>query len=131
VIKKKSGIKITVTSFGYKYGIPLDADLVFDVRVLPNPFYVHELKHFTGHDKKIQEYLDQFSLTREIITKYSDLADTIAKSYSEQDRSYLNICVGCTGGHHRSVYIAEKVAELLRKNDYNVKRIDRDIEKEQ
>jgi UPF0042 nucleotide-binding protein len=131
VIKKKSGIKITITSFGYKYGIPLDADLVFDVRILPNPFYVSELKALTGHDKEIQEYLNRFSLTREIITKYTDLADIIAKSYSEQDRSYLNICVGCTGGHHRSVYIAEKITEFLRQNDYNVKMIDRDIKKEQ
>ncbi len=131
VIKKKSGIKIAVTSFGYKYGIPLDADLVLDARVLPNPFYVHELKHFTGYDNKIREYLNQFSLTHEIIKKYSEITDIIAKSYSEQDRSYLNICIGCTGGHHRSVYIAERIAELLRKNNYNVKRIDRDIEKEQ
>ncbi len=130
IIKKKAGIKITVTSFGYKYGIPLDADLVLDVRMLPNPFYVDELKNFTGHNEKIKKYLKSFEITDKILKKYMDIVDLVAESYSEQGRSYLNICIGCTGGHHRSVFVAKEISKNLKEKNYNTRLIDRDIEKE-
>ncbi len=130
IIKQKSGIKINITSFGYKYGIPLDADLVLDARVLPNPFYIEELKPLTGHDQEIKKYLNSCKQTQELKEQYLTTVEMVTKAYSEQDRAYLNICIGCTGGHHRSVFIAEEIAKSLRNKNYNVKLIDRDIEKE-
>jgi UPF0042 nucleotide-binding protein len=127
---QREGIEISITSFGYKYGIPLDADLVLDVRMLPNPFYVEDLKKFTGHDKDIKEYLSNFDLVWDIIDKYKEIITLVSKAYSEQDRNYLNICVGCTGGRHRSVFVAEKLCKFLRSQHYNVKLLDRDIKKD-
>jgi len=101
-------------SFGYKHGIPGDADFVFDVRSLPNPYWEHSLRHLTGRDTEVIEYLQSYPKAQQMI---DDLAAFLAKrvaEFSEANRGYLTIAVGCTGGQHRSVYIVEKLAQIFR-----------------
>lgn len=104
---------ITLESFGFKHGVPLDADLMFDVRFLPNPYWEHEIRHLSGKDKPIQDYLSQFAETQGFIE------DTVAyllkrlPFYMKSSRSYLTIAIGCTGGHHRSVYVTEAISQAL------------------
>ena len=107
---------VTVISFGFKYGIPADADLVFDVRFLPNPYWVEELKHLTGRDKEIVEYLESFEETREFIKKLEDMISFMIPYYIKEEKHQLDIAIGCTGGRHRSVMIAETIAKSLEKD---------------
>ena len=107
---------VTVISFGFKYGIPADADLVFDVRFLPNPYWVEELKHLTGRDKEIVEYLESFEETREFIKKLEDMISFMIPYYIKEEKHQLDIAIGCTGGRHRSVMMAETIAKSLKKD---------------
>lgn len=113
--KKSSSLLINVVSFGFKYGLPLDADLVFDVRFLPNPFYVEELRKLTGNDKEVQNYVLNYKLSQQFIDKIMDLLKFLIPNYTEEGKTQLIIAIGCTGGQHRSVTIANILHNLLQK----------------
>ncbi len=106
-------LSVNVMSFGYKYGIPLEADLVFDVRFLPNPFYVPELKHKTGMDSEVYNYVFSFPQTKTLVEKLEGLLSFLLPLYAEEGKSTLVIAVGCTGGHHRSVSVARCLTAYL------------------
>ena len=106
-------LSVNVMSFGYKYGIPLEADLVFDVRFLPNPFYVPELKHKTGMDSEVYNYVFSFPQTKTFVEKLEGLLSFLLPLYAEEGKSTLVIAVGCTGGHHRSVSVARCLTAYL------------------
>lgn len=110
-------MRINILSFGYKYGIPYDADIVIDVRFLINPYFVPELKAFNGEDIKVSDYVMNNEETRNFLKKYLDLLDYLIPLYEKEGKAYLTIATGCTGGRHRSVAIARKIYESL-----NVKR---------
>lgn len=116
---------VNVMSFGFKYGIPLDADLVFDVRCFANPFYVDELKDKTGNDKEVQEYVMSTNSAACFMEKLNDMISFLIPLYIEEGKSSLTVCIGCTGGKHRSVTMANKLAEAL--TDYHPNIIHRDI----
>jgi len=125
----KPTTSIRVLSFGYKYGIPLDPDFVFDVRFLPNPFYEPELKGLTGLENNIAEYIERAPECGEFVGKVDGLLEWLIPLFSEEGRMRLNVAIGCTGGRHRSVYIAEKIGQALRKLGYEVNVVHRDIGK--
>lgn len=106
---ESKGLLINIISFGYKYGIPLDADLVFDVRFLPNPFYIEKMRKQTGNDKEVRDYVLSFPLTNIFIEKIMDLLTFLIPYYIEEGKSQLIIAIGCTGGQHRSVTIANHI----------------------
>jgi len=118
---KPKTILVSTVSFGFKKGVPEDADLVFDVRFLPNPHFVPELRPFTGRDPKVAKYIRSFPQTEEFINRISDLLVYLLPHYIEEGKSYLSIAFGCTGGQHRSVMIAEEVRKRLMKAGYKVK----------
>lgn len=122
-------INITVMSFGYKYGLPQDSDLVFDVRFLPNPFYIESLKHYTGNDKNVQDYVMGFDTTNIFIEKLKDMLFFLLPHYIKEGKSNLVVAIGCTGGKHRSVTIANKIAAILSNENYRVLSNHRDVEK--
>jgi UPF0042 nucleotide-binding protein len=126
--KRESGNNILVScvSFGFKHGVPEDADLVFDVRFLPNPHFVPEFRALTGRDPKVAKYIRSFPQSREFIHRISELLIYLLPHYVREGKSYLTISFGCTGGQHRSVMIAEDVGKRLRKADYRVKVVHRD-----
>jgi RNase adapter protein RapZ len=107
-------MSVTLLSFGFKYGLPLDADLVFDVRFLPNPHFVAKLRERTGRDRPVVRFLDQFDDTREFLERTTDLLKFLVPRYAREGKSYLTVAIGCTGGRHRSVAIAEALARALR-----------------
>jgi len=129
--QKKTGKNILVScvSFGFRHGVPDDADLVFDVRFLPNPHFVPEFRELTGRDKKVAKYIRSFPQTKEFIQRISDLLVYLLPHYIREGKSYLTIAFGCTGGQHRSVMISEDVAKHLRKPGYRVKVVHRDSPK--
>ncbi len=100
---------ISVVSFGFRFGVPPDADLVFDVRFLPNPNYVAHLRKKTGRDPAVKRYIDSHSQTRELVSRLSDLLLYLLPHYVREGKSYLTIAIGCTGGRHRSVALAERL----------------------
>lgn len=118
---------ISSVSFGYKKGVPLDADLVFDVRFLPNPHFVPEFRDLTGRDKKVAAYISGFAQSREFMDRVTDLLLFLLPYYISEGKSYLTIAFGCTGGQHRSVMIAEEIARRLAKQGYRVKTAHRDM----
>ena len=123
----ESTMLLSILSFGYKYGIPSDADLVFDVRFLPNPFYVEELKHKTGNDPDVQQYVCQGTEADGFLEKVTDLLSFLIPKYCAEGKRQLMICVGCTGGKHRSVTMANKLADALTKSSWPVSVLHRDI----
>jgi UPF0042 nucleotide-binding protein len=126
--KKESGKNILVScvSFGFKHGVPDDADLLFDVRFLPNPHFVPEFRPLTGRDQRVAKYIRSFPQSREFIQRISGLLVYLLPHYIREGKSYLTISFGCTGGQHRSVMIAEDVGKRLRKAGYRVKVVHRD-----
>ena len=126
-LKKEGEMQISVVSFGFKNGLPKDTDLVMDVRFLPNPYYVKELKNKTGLDKAVQEYILSFKETREFAEKFADLIKYLIPQYIKEGKSYLTIAMGCTGGKHRSVFMAHQLAETLRKQGLSASEFHRDI----
>lgn len=122
-------LNITVLSFGYKYGLPQESDLVFDVRFLPNPFYIEELKSYTGNDKNVQDYVMSFETTSIFLEKLMDMLKFLLPLYVKEGKSNLVISIGCTGGRHRSVTIANYLASMLTKENYRVLTNHRDAEK--
>lgn len=118
---------ITVVSFGFKYGIPLDADMVFDVRFLPNPFYVESLRKKSGRQTEVSDYIGKWPITNQFLEKLGGLIDFLVPNYVKEGKGQLIIAVGCTGGLHRSVFVAEKIYEGLRSKGYKVNVEHRDI----
>ncbi len=125
-----SNLFVTVLSFGFKYGIPVDADLVFDVRFLPNPYYIEELKPLTGNDKAIRDYVFGFEASDIFIEKLEDMIKFLLPNYVEEGKNSLVIAIGCTGGKHRSVTIANALAGKLKSTEYGCKVEHRDIDKD-
>ena len=123
------GITVNVMSFGFKYGMPLDADLVFDVRFLPNPYYVEELRLHSGLDADVRDYVFGFKQTTDFMDKLVDMIEFLIPLYIEEGKYSLTIAIGCTGGRHRSVAVATALGEHLRCMDYNVADINRDLNK--
>ncbi len=126
---KKVRMQVTVMSFGYKYGIPLDADLVVDVRFLPNPFYIGELSAQTGCDEKVSDYVLKNAVTEEFLKKYYDILMFLLPHYLQEGKTHLVIAIGCTGGRHRSVALAVKLGEMLSGSEYKVSIRHRDVER--
>ena len=123
-------LMITVLSFGFKYGIPQDCDLVFDVRFLPNPFYVDDLKQKTGNDKEVQDYVMGFEVSHVFLNKLTDMLEFLIHNYVLEGKNQLVIGVGCTGGKHRSVTLANRLYEALNgQKEYGVRLEHRDIRK--
>ncbi|MBQ4257986.1 MAG: RNase adapter RapZ [Clostridia bacterium] len=118
-----------VESFGFKYGAPREADLILDVRCLPNPYYIPELQEKTGLDREVSDYVYSFEESREVLRKYLDLIDYMLPLFVREGKSQLVIAIGCTGGHHRSVAFAEKIGEHLISGNWKVSVAHRDIRK--
>ncbi len=124
-------LMITVLSFGFKYGIPSDADLVFDVRFLPNPYYYEELRKLTGNDKEIQDFVMGYDMAHVFLDKLDDMIRFLVPNYVLEGKNQLVVAIGCTGGKHRSVTLSNKLYERLSdQNDYGVKLEHRDIGKD-
>jgi UPF0042 nucleotide-binding protein len=120
---------VSVVSFGYRYGVPSDADLVFDVRFLPNPHFVPRLRPYNGKDAKVRQYIRSFPQTGEFLRRIESLLTYLIPHYIREGKSYLTIAFGCTGGKHRSVMLAESVQKALEKSGYSAKVVHRDMEK--
>lgn len=125
--RERGRMTVTVVSFGFKYGIPLDADMVFDVRFLPNPFYVESLRRKSGQETDVSDYIRKWPITQQFMEKLGGLIDFLVPNYIKEGKSQLIIAIGCTGGLHRSVFVADKIAEGLRNKGYNVNVEHRDI----
>jgi len=126
----KEGMLITVVSFGYKYGIPLDADLVIDVRFLPNPHYIEKLRPHSGKEKPVRDFVLKRPETKEFLTRFFELLNFLIPGYVSEGKSHLAIAIGCTGGTHRSVALAEETGKFLRKQGHEVFVQHRDLGKE-
>lgn len=128
--KNYSNMFINVVSFGFKYGIPNDADLVFDVRFMPNPYYVDELKQKTGLEEDVNEYVMNSEASVQFLDKLLDMIKFLIPNYIKEGKTQLVICIGCTGGKHRSVTVAKKLYEALKAEEsYGVKLTNRDIKR--
>jgi RNase adapter protein RapZ len=124
---EQSGLSVNVMSFGYKYGLPLEADLVLDVRFLPNPYYVAGMKEHTGKDADVMDYIFSFDVTTQFLKRLEALLDFLLPQYAEEGKRTLTIAIGCTGGRHRSVAIASVLAEYVRTMRYTVAEYHRDM----
>lgn len=128
--KKYKNLYITILSFGFKYGIPSDTDMVFDVRFLPNPFYIPELKPMTGNDQPVYDYVMEANAAHDFLDKLQDMVEFVVPNFLAEGRHQLVISIGCTGGKHRSVTIANALYDRLKNLDYGIKVEHRDIEKD-
>ncbi|MDD7501518.1 MAG: RNase adapter RapZ [Elusimicrobia bacterium] len=126
-LTRQGDMQITVVSFGFKNGILKDCDIVMDVRFLPNPFYLPELREKTGLDKEVQQYIMSFKESKEFAEKFTDLIKYLIPKYIKEGKSYLTIAMGCTGGKHRSVFMAHELAQRLTKAGLNASEFHRDI----
>ncbi len=124
-----SPLKVLIVSFGHKFGNPLDLDLLFDVRHLPNPYFESSLKALTGENPRIIRFLEKHDEVRETVERFSDMLNYLLPFYRKEGKSYLTIGIGCTGGRHRSVMVANKLRDSLKKADYNVSVVHRDMQK--
>ena len=128
--KEYNSLMVNIVSFGFKNGIPQDADLIFDVRFLPNPFYIEELKEKTGNDVEVQEYVKSFKETTEFMEKLTDMMRFLIPNYVKEGKHQLIVGIGCTGGQHRSVTLANELyRQLLDKGSYGLKITHRDAKK--
>ncbi len=125
----ESGFRVEMVSFGFKYGLPIDADIVMDVRFLPNPHYIPELRPLTGCDKPVYDYVMSFEQTEKFYQSFSQLLLQIMPGYIKEGKSSLTIAIGCTGGQHRSVALTNRVGECLKENGYTVNTTHRDKDK--
>ena len=124
---EKEGMSVSVTSFGFKHGLPMEADLVFDVRFMPNPYYIQELREKTGLDREVSDYVFSFQQTHDYMAKLRDLLAFTLPLYAEEGKTELVIAVGCTGGHHRSVAVTHALAGDIRDLGYRVRENHRDM----
>jgi len=120
---------VSLVSFGFKYGVPIDSDLVFDVRFLPNPNFVPDLKPFTGADPRVMEYMNSHEATHKFLEHVLAFIDFLLPQYEKEGKAYVTISIGCTGGRHRSVFIANAIAKHVEEEKYRVKVSHRDAEK--
>lgn len=128
--KRSDSLIIKVMSFGFKYGVSTESDLVFDVRCLPNPFYIDELRNHTGCESCVRDYVMSFEQSQELFRKLTELIDYLIPLYINEGKSQLVIAFGCTGGKHRSITFAELMAKHLSENEYRVQKYHRDITKD-
>jgi UPF0042 nucleotide-binding protein len=126
----RKGIIINIISFGYKYGIPIESDLVFDVRFIPNPYYIDSMKRLTGKNETVKDYVFKFKETVEFLEKLEDMLDFLIPNYINEGKSQLIVAIGCTGGRHRSVAIAETLYKAFLEKQYRATVEHRDIEKD-
>ena len=126
---EKGGMTVSVVSFGFKYGLPLEADLVFDVRFMPNPFYIEDLRPQTGLDAAVADYVFQFPQTRDYMKKLEELLAFSLPLYAEEGKTSLTVAVGCTGGHHRSVAVTHALAAFVRDQGYQTVENHRDMDR--
>ena len=124
---EKEGMTVSVTSFGFKHGLPMEADLVFDVRFMPNPYYIQELREKTGLDRAVSDYVFSFQQTHDYMAKLRDLLAFTLPLYAEEGKTELVIAIGCTGGHHRSVAVTHALAADIRDLGYRVRDNHRDM----
>ena len=124
---EKEGMTVSVTSFGFKHGLPKEADLVFDVRFMPNPYYIQELREKTGLDRAVSDYVFSFQQTHDYMAKLRDLLAFTLPLYAEEGKTELVIAIGCTGGHHRSVAVTHALAADIRDLGYRVRENHRDM----
>lgn len=122
-------LSVNVMSFGFKYGLPIEADLVFDVRFLPNPYYVSSLREKTGLDKEVSDFIFRHESAREFMKRLYGLVDFLVPQYIEEGKHTLTVAVGCTGGHHRSVAVAAALTDHIRALGQSAENVNRDIEK--
>jgi UPF0042 nucleotide-binding protein len=122
-------MRVQVYSFGYKHGAPHDVDLLFDVRHLPNPHFVAELRDLSGHDPRVVRYLRASEEVRETLRRFTELIDYLLPLYRREGKSYVTIGIGCTGGRHRSVMAANSIARHLRRAGYEAAAVHRDVGK--
>jgi UPF0042 nucleotide-binding protein len=127
--KNAEKMRITVLSFGFKYGIPLDTDLLIDVRFIPNPYFIPELKKLDGKDERVQQFVKKWQETDRFLKKYFALLEYLLPLYEKEGKSYLTVSVGCTGGRHRSVTIAEEIFDHLKRQRKEMTIIHRDIDR--
>ena len=130
VEQPKKQLSVTILSFGFKYGIPVDSDLVFDVRFIPNPFYIPELKPYSGNEEPVKKYVLEQEETKGFIKRVDDLLEFLIPNYKKEGKRQLIISIGCTGGRHRSVAIANELYENLLSKDYNISIEHRDIKED-
>ena len=128
--KKFESLIITICSFGFKYGIPIDSDLVFDVRFLPNPFYIQELKELTGNDSQVYDYVMSFEESNKFLNKLTDMVEFLIPQYIKEGKNQLVISIGCTGGKHRSVTLANSLYKKLKNKDHSIILKHNDIDKD-
>jgi UPF0042 nucleotide-binding protein len=124
-----TSMRVQIVSFGHKYGSPRDVDLMFDVRHLPNPYWIDELKQLSGNDRRIVKFLKSSDEVNETLRRFGDLLDYLLPLYKREGKSYVNVAIGCTGGRHRSVMVASELAKLLRKHGFDARAIHRDVYK--
>ncbi|HLN75841.1 MAG TPA: RNase adapter RapZ [Nocardioidaceae bacterium] len=125
-----TSLKVTVVSFGFKYGIPVDADLLADMRFLPNPHWVPELRHLSGRDSEVAAYVKDRPEAKEFLEKYIGLVETVGEGYLREGKRFMTIAVGCTGGKHRSVAMTEEIAARLRERGMDARPMHRDLGRE-
>ena len=118
---------VTVESFGFKYGLPMDADMVMDVRFLPNPHWDETLRPLTGHDPAVRDFVLERAQASDFLDRFDDLMRSLLPSYESEGKSYLTVAFGCTGGRHRSVAVAEELSRRLREHGYAVRTGHRDL----
>ncbi len=124
---EKAGMTVNVTSFGFKYGLPMEADLVMDVRFMPNPYYIETLRPKTGLDRDVYEYVFKFQQTKDFMKRLEDLLTFVLPLYAEEGKTSLTLAVGCTGGHHRSVAVTHALTEFIHQQGYPVTENHRDL----
>jgi len=127
--KEQKKITISIISFGFKLGIPIDSDLIFDVRFLPNPHYITDLRDKTGNEEEVQSYVMKFPQSGEFFNKLKDMMDFLIPHYIKEGKTQLVIGIGCTGGKHRSVTIANLLGDYIERDNYRVIITHRDIMK--
>lgn len=126
--KEFKGLMVHIMSFGFKYGVPTDCDLVFDVRFIPNPYYIPELREHTGNEMQVQDYVMQWNVAQEFLTQLMNMLEFLLPNYLKEGKNQLVVGIGCTGGKHRSVTIANRLNEGLQKKGYSVYLHHREIE---
>lgn len=125
-----AGLRVSVVSFGFKYGIPMDADMIADMRFLPNPFWVDELRPMTGLDEPVRDYVRGQPRAEEFLDRYEETVSLLTDGFIKEDKNFLNIAIGCTGGKHRSVAMSEAFAERLRAHGVRTLVVHRDLGRE-
>jgi UPF0042 nucleotide-binding protein len=126
----RTAMNVSVVSFGYKYGLPMDADLVVDVRFLPNPHYIEKLKNLTGEDKKVRQFVLDRPVTKDFLKRLETFLKFLMPHYVKEGKTHITIALGCTGGNHRSVVLANEIKNFLKETGYNVVLRHRDIGRE-